>query len=122
MDQVRAGNDQIQGAIASGQLKMNPESAEKAAKVYEDKADQVFELMKDANKLARVGGLGEYPSAKQLAGKFEAKAADGSSGAVKLLQDLEKELRRKADLFRQAAKDYVATDEQNAHDIGRGMR
>lgn len=118
---MKAGNDQIQGAIASGHLKMNPESAEKAAKVYEDKADRVRDLADDANKLARVGGLGEYPSSKELAAKFEAKAADGASGAVKLLKDLERELLRKADLFRQAAKDYVATDEQNAQDLSRGM-
>ncbi|QIZ34847.1 hypothetical protein [Saccharopolyspora sp. ASAGF58] len=72
--------------------------------------------------MARVEGLGNYPSAQELAAKFAQKATNGSNGAADLLGQLRDELIRKADLFRQAAKDYVATDEQIGEDLQRGSQ
>ncbi|MEU5853385.1 hypothetical protein [Saccharopolyspora shandongensis] len=115
-------NDQMSQQVSSGQLKMNPDAANKAAEVYKSKADEVDRLVQKADALARVEGLGEYGSAQQLAGKFGQKARNGSTGAADLLANLRNELNRKADLFRQAAKDYVATDEQIGEDLKRGSQ
>ncbi|PRW65414.1 hypothetical protein [Actinopolyspora mortivallis] len=66
--------------------------------------------------------MGDYPSGKQLADKFGKKARDGSNGAADLLGQFADELRRKADLFQQAKKNYRATDEQIADDLGRSTQ
>lgn len=119
---AKQGNDQLQQQIESGQLTIDPDAAEKAAKVYEDKADRVDDLGRSANRLNRVEGLGEYRSGQELAKKFEMKAKNGSTGASDLLTALRDELYRKADLFREAAKDYVATDEQIGQDAQRSLQ
>lgn len=118
---AKQGNDQLQQQIESGQLTIDPDAAEKAAKVYEDKADKVSRLAERAVGLNRVDGLGDYSSGQQLAKKFGLKAQNGSTGAADLLGELRDELRRKAGLFRQAAKDYKATDEQVSQDLGKGL-
>ncbi|PKW15172.1 hypothetical protein [Saccharopolyspora spinosa] len=115
-------NDQLAQQVSSGQLRMNPGAANKAADVYEDEAYEVDRLAKQALALARVEGLGAYRSAQELASKFGQKATNGSTGAADLLGKLRDELLRKADLFRQAAKDYVATDERIGQDLQRGSQ
>ncbi|WP_346074374.1 hypothetical protein, partial [Saccharopolyspora thermophila] len=107
---------------SAGRLKMNPDAANKAADVYERKAHDVNSLARAAARLGRVEGLGEYVSSQQLAAKFGQKASNGSSGAADLLTKLRDELIRKADLFRQAARDYVAADEQISQDLQRGSQ
>ncbi|MGI8311193.1 hypothetical protein [Saccharopolyspora hattusasensis] len=115
-------NDQMSQQVSAGKLKMNPDAANKAAEVYEREADEVERLAMKADGLSRVEGLGEYRSAQELATKFGQKAKNGTTGAADLLRKLADELRRKADLFRQAAKDYVATDEQIGQDLQRGSQ
>ncbi|MER5389820.1 hypothetical protein [Saccharopolyspora sp. NPDC002686] len=123
LDAIKGENDKLGQQISSGQLKMNPEAANKAADVYERKAQDVDDLAQAAVKLNRVEGFGEYDSAQQLAGKFNLKATNGeSTGAADLLGKLRDELIRKADLFREAAKDYVATDDQISEDLQRGSQ
>jgi hypothetical protein len=117
---IRQENDLLSQQISAGKLKMNPDAANKSAAVYEDEAYEVDRLAKQADGLKRVEGLGAYNSAQQLATKFGMKAANGSTGAADLLGKLRDELIRRADLFRQAAKDYVATDEQIGQDLQRG--
>ncbi|MEU6268746.1 hypothetical protein [Saccharopolyspora shandongensis] len=115
-------NDQLSQQVSSGQLKMNPDAANKAAEVYELKAQEVDDLAQKADGLKRVEGLGEYTSGQELATKFGMKAANGATGAADLLGKLRDELMKKADLFRQAARDYVATDEQIGEDLQRGSQ
>ncbi|MER6987812.1 hypothetical protein ABT337_03950 [Saccharopolyspora hirsuta] len=119
---IKQENDKLGQQISSGQLKLNPDAANKAAQVYENKADQVDRLIQKAADLTRLGGLGDYSSAQELTGKFVMKAQNGSTGAFDLLTGLREELQRKADLFRQAARDYVATDEQISQDLQRGSQ
>ncbi|SDX31203.1 hypothetical protein SAMN05216215_1009201 [Saccharopolyspora shandongensis] len=114
-------NDQLSQQVSSGQLKMNPDAANKAADVYERKAEEVDDLAQAAAKLGRIDGLGEYRSAQELAAKFGQKAV-GENGSADLLGKLRDELIQKADLFRQAARDYVATDEQIGEDLQRGSQ
>ncbi|MGW1682763.1 hypothetical protein [Saccharopolyspora sp. NPDC002376] len=122
LDAIKGENDKLGQQISSGQLKMNPEAANKAADVYERKAQEIQKLSRQANDLQKVEGFGEYNSAQELAGKFGQKAFNGETGAADLLTKLSEELIRKADLFREAAKDYVATDEQIGEDMQRGSQ
>ncbi|KAA5828454.1 hypothetical protein F1721_28885 [Saccharopolyspora hirsuta] len=120
---IKQENDKLGQQISSGQLKLNPDAANKAADVYERKAMQVNQLVRVAAGLDRVGGLGDYSSAQELAAKFGLKATNGEgTGAADLLGALRDELIRKADLFREAARDYVATDEQISEDLQRGSQ
>jgi hypothetical protein len=119
---IQGSNAQLQQQVSAGQLKMNPDAANNAAKVYEEKARRVERLSLQASRLGRVGGLGTYRSGTELATKFDQKASNGSTGAADLMRRLADELRRKADLYRQAAKDYVATDERIGQDVERGTK
>ncbi|MFB9570110.1 hypothetical protein [Saccharopolyspora hordei] len=122
LEEIKQDNAKLGQQISSGKLRMNPGAANKAAQVYEKKADQVERLSLRASRMGRVQGLGEYGSSQELAGKFTLKAANGTNGAADLLKMLSDELRRKADLFREAAKDYVATDEQIGEDMQKGSQ
>ncbi|WP_017975935.1 hypothetical protein [Actinopolyspora halophila] len=115
-------NSWLQQQISGGGLSMEPAAADSAAKVYEEKAGKVDLLVVEAGRLQQVPGLGDYPSGRQLANKFSQKAKNGSTGAADLLTQFAEELRRKADLFRQAKEKYIATDEQISSDLNRGSQ
>ncbi|PRW62146.1 hypothetical protein [Actinopolyspora mortivallis] len=119
---IREENTWIRQQIDAGGLSMKPDAADKAAAVYEEKADKVDKLIRTATGLQQVPGLGDYPSGRQLAAKFGQKASNGSTGAADLLRQFRDELRRKAELFRQAKKNYQATDEQISTDLGKGVQ
>jgi uncharacterized protein YukE len=119
LNAITAQNNQLQQQISSGQLIMNPDAATNAAKAYDNAARTIERLVAAGDQLGHVTGLGSYTSGQQLATKFTHKAANGTSGAVDLLKQLSQELKRKADLFRQACQDYQTRDEQIAHDLGR---
>ncbi|QIZ36086.1 hypothetical protein [Saccharopolyspora sp. ASAGF58] len=112
----------INQQVGAGKLMLDPEVAEKAAKRCDEEIDALNELYDNAAALQRVTGLGNWPDGKQLAQRFQDKATDGSAGALPLIRELQKELAKQAQAFRDAAKDYRATDEQNADDLRRGIQ
>ncbi|MBQ0927462.1 hypothetical protein [Saccharopolyspora endophytica] len=112
----------INSQVGAGKLALNPEVAEQAAKRVEEEIRELASAFRDARRLGRVEGLGDYPDGQQLAKRFQDKAADSQAGALKLIRDLQDELQKQADAFREAAKDYRTTDEQNADDLRRGMQ
>lgn len=116
---IRHGNDQIQQGIANGQLRMNPEAADKAAGAYRKAAREVRMLVRRSDMLSQLTGLGDYISANQLTQKFRQKAGNGSTGAVDLLKDYAEELERKAGLFDQAKQAYQAQEEHISGDLKR---
>ncbi|SDK16508.1 hypothetical protein SAMN04487905_11250 [Actinopolyspora xinjiangensis] len=122
LQSIRDENSWIQQQISGGGLSMEPQAADKAAEVYLREAGKVDELIDAAIGLQQVPGLGAYTSGQQLAAKFGNKARNGSNGAADLLEQFADELRRKADLFKQAKKNYQATDEQAADDLRRGAQ
>lgn len=112
----------INSQVGAGKLALNPEAAEKAAKRCEEEIRELAQLFRDARQITRVQGLGDYPDGQQLTQRFQDKASDPQAGALKLVRDLQDELKKQADAFREAAKDYRTTDEQNADDLRRGMQ
>ncbi|MER7010890.1 hypothetical protein ABT324_05625 [Saccharopolyspora sp. NPDC000359] len=112
----------ISSQVGAGKLSLDPEVAERAAKRCDDEVEALQDLWRTAQALRTVKGLGDYPDGQQLAKRFQDKAADGDSGALKLIRDMQDELKKQAQAFRDAAKDYRATDEQNADDLRRGIQ
>lgn len=108
--------------VSAGKLSLDPDAAEKAAQRCEDEVEEIRKLLRTANALSTVKGLGDYPDGQQLAKRFEDKATDPGAGMAQLLRDLQDELTKQAEAFRGAAKDYRTIDEQNADDIRRGMQ
>lgn len=117
---IRQGNDQMQQQISGGQLRMQPDAAEKAAKAYEKASSKARHLVQKAGSLQQLNGLGAYPSGQQLSQKFLHKASNGQTGAADLMRQFADELQRKADLFRQAAQAYRAQEEHIAGDLKKG--
>ncbi|WP_243794040.1 hypothetical protein [Saccharopolyspora gloriosae] len=103
-------------------LALDPEVAERAAQRVEDEIRELAKLARDADQLARVTGLGNYPDGRQLAQRFADKANHPQSGAVPLIKELQKILEEQAHAFRSAARDYRATDDQIAQDLQRGIK
>jgi hypothetical protein len=108
--------------VSSGQLKMNPEVAEAAAKTAEDYARQVQHLITNARQLEHVGGLGDYQISQGIQHHFEQKATQPGSGATDLLRQLQKEMLDQADAFRNAAKDYRSQEDEIAHNFRKGAQ
>ncbi|MGJ7905157.1 hypothetical protein ACOQFL_01605 [Actinopolyspora sp. H202] len=122
LQSIRDENSWIQQQISGGGLSMEPQAADNAAEVYRREAEVAERLSREADGLQQVSGLGDYLSGQQLAEKFGNKARNGSTGAADLLEQFASELYRKADLFKQAKKNYQATDEQAADDLRRGAQ
>ncbi len=112
----------INSQVGAGKLALDPEAAEKAAKRCEDEIRALARVMRDADQITRVSGLGNYPDGKDLTQRFVDKASANGTGAVDLVRQLQDELKKQAEAFRAAAKDYRATDEQNADDLRRGIQ
>ncbi|MEV5540172.1 hypothetical protein AB0L13_25305 [Saccharopolyspora shandongensis] len=112
----------INQQVGAGKLSLDPDAADEAAKRCEEEAKALSDLLKHTQALGTVKGLGDYPDGKQLAKRFEDKATHNDAGVIKLLRDMQEELKKQAEAFRGAAKDYRATDEQNADDLRRGIQ
>ncbi|MCI2417774.1 hypothetical protein MOQ72_10080 [Saccharopolyspora sp. K220] len=108
--------------VGAGKLALDPKVADDAAKRCEEEIRELAELFRKTRAMQRVQGLGKYPDGEQLAKRFEDKANDGEAGALALIRLMQDELQKQADAFRAAAKDYRATDEQNADDLRRGIQ
>ncbi|MCA1225137.1 hypothetical protein [Saccharopolyspora sp. 6M] len=119
---IGAQTQSINQQVSAGKLALDPQVAEDAAKRVEEEIEALQQLLKKTQALSVVKGLGDYPDGQQLAQRFQDKATDSNSGAAELVRNLQEELQKQADAFRGAARDYRATDEQNADDLRRGMQ
>lgn len=112
----------INEQVGAGKLRLDPDAAEAAARHCEDCAAEVQRMAAAYVQIERVEGLGNYDSSRELKSHFEQKANQEGSGALSLLRDLQAEMLNQADAFRAAAKDYRATDDQIAGDLGKGRQ
>ncbi|WP_188830800.1 hypothetical protein [Nocardia camponoti] len=67
---------QMWGAVNSGQLEINPESAREVASAYFRFAQQCDGWIAEAHSLKQISGFGGLESAKQLQQGFSTKAGD----------------------------------------------
>ncbi|GAA3366057.1 hypothetical protein [Saccharopolyspora gregorii] len=119
---IGAQTQSINQQVSAGKLALDPQVAEDAAKRVEEEIEALQNLYRKTQAIGSVKGLGDYPDGQQLAKRFEDKATDKDSGALELIRQLQAELQKQADAFRGAARDYRATEEQNADDLRRGMQ
>ncbi|CAM00417.1 hypothetical protein A8924_1478 [Saccharopolyspora erythraea NRRL 2338] len=112
----------IKEQSAAGRLALDPEAAEKAAKHCEEEIEALQDLHREAQLIRTVTGLGDYPDGTSLTRRFKDKAIDTDAGALELIRLMQEELQKQADAFREAAKDYRATDEQISQDMQRGIK
>lgn len=112
----------IKEQSAAGRLALDPEAAEKAAKHCEEEIEALYNLYQESQQIRTVKGLGKYPDGEALSQRFEDKASDKDAGALELIRLMQEELRKQAEAFRDAAKDYRATDEQISQDMQRGLQ
>ncbi|GAA0539744.1 hypothetical protein GCM10011581_42600 [Saccharopolyspora subtropica] len=127
---AQAGNlaGQAQGlraAVDAGHLVMDPQAAERVARVYEDKADAVQELVGDARRLIRQGIYGNCFIGRGLEQKFNEKVTGSSgspdAGLIPVLRKAEQILRDMAQAYRDSARDMQNTDEDRAHDLRKNV-
>ncbi|MBE9375737.1 hypothetical protein IQ251_14885 [Saccharopolyspora sp. HNM0983] len=122
LKQIAGKTNWVNEQVSSGKLSLDPQAAEDAAKRVEEEIDELRDLARTADQLTRLQGLGDYPDGQQLTQRFIDKASAPDTGAIDLIRLLQDELQKQADAFRDAAKDYRATDEQNAEDLQRGAQ
>ncbi|GAA0539727.1 hypothetical protein GCM10011581_50170 [Saccharopolyspora subtropica] len=127
---AQAGNlaGQAQGlraAVDAGHLVMDPQAAERVARVYEDKADDIRGCSSAAQRLITNGVYGDCFIGRGLEKKFNEKLT-GTGGApdaglIPILRKMEKILRDMAQAYRDSARDMRNTDENRAHDLRKSV-
>ncbi|MFR9730175.1 hypothetical protein ACL03H_13170 [Saccharopolyspora sp. MS10] len=119
---VRSQTQEINQQVSAGMLALDPEVAERAAQRVEGEIRELSVILMRANQLNRLEGLGDYPDGEQLAQRFIDKATHPQAGAIAMVREMQKILLEQAQAFRDAAKDYRATDDQIAQDLQRGIQ
>ncbi|GAB3294924.1 hypothetical protein [Parasphingorhabdus pacifica] len=108
----------LRAAVDNGKLVMDPEAAERVAKVYEEKADDLQKQRQRTHRLVAHEAFGDCEIGRAMARKFEAKA-QGDAGLEKILEQMEDTLRRMAQAYRDSARDMQNADDENAQNLGR---
>lgn len=111
----------INQQVNDGKLRMNPESAEAAAKYCEETETKIEKIRAEGQYIAQVDGLGDYDESLKLKHHFEQKANHPQSGALALLDQLRTELLNLADTYRNAAKAYRAQEEHIQDGFKKGL-
>ncbi|GAA4860206.1 hypothetical protein GCM10023222_09660 [Saccharopolyspora cebuensis] len=115
--------DGLRAAVDSGQLVMDPEAAERVAKVYEDKADDVRNMISHASRLVVAGIYGDCNIGRGLEQKFNDKVTGGSGGPglATILRDMEEILRNMSQAYRDSGRATQSDDEEQARQLGRSV-
>lgn len=106
---------------ASGQFAVDPDSARKLAKPYDDMLDRIHEMRANIDRVSQGPKLGSGPYAMQVA-EFTTKAAVGDDQSFEAVLDaLEVICQTASKAYTQAAKNYDETDEdaKRTFDSGR---
>lgn len=126
MEGLAAGASALEGqsaglraAVDNGQLVMDPERAEAVAKVYEEKAEEIADKRKSAERLLLTGAFGACFTGSQLEQKFSDKLNAKDAGLQPLLKKAEQIMRDMAKAYRDSARDMKNTDEENSRQVGR---
>lgn len=109
----------LRAAVDSGKLVMDPETAEKLAKLYENKADKLAFKIGDAERLIVRGAFGDCNIGRQLEAKFVAKVEDGENGVIAILRKAQDILKGMAQAYRDSAREMTNTDEEHARNLNR---
>ncbi|WP_346072281.1 hypothetical protein, partial [Saccharopolyspora thermophila] len=103
----------------AGHLVMDPQAAERVARVYEDKADQIMSTRQRTDALIARGAFGDCFIGQQMEKKFEDKVRAPEVGLVAILTKVEEILRNMAQAYRDSARNMQSRDEDHADRLGR---
>ena len=115
----------LRAAVDSGKVVMTPEAAERVAKIYEDKADDIRSRARDAQRLVTNDAFGNCFIGRDLEKKFNEKVTGSSTasdaGLVPILRKTEDILREMAQAYRDSAKEMQGADEEHARNLSRNI-
>lgn len=128
-DQLEGHSAGLRDAVDNGKLVMDPQAAERVAKVYEDKADDIQKQVSRAQRLLTNNTFGDCFTGHQLEQKFNEKVSGGAESAqsgggteaalIPMLRKAEQILRDMAQAYQDSARDMENTDDENARSLGR---
>ncbi|PKW13365.1 hypothetical protein [Saccharopolyspora spinosa] len=111
----------LRAAVDSGQLVMDPEAAERVAKVYDEKAEALFGLRRNTRQLLANGAYGNCFIGRAMNQKFSDKVNAPEVGLVAILTKVEQILRDMAKAYRDSARDMRDKDEEHARNLKRNF-
>ncbi|MGI8309120.1 hypothetical protein [Saccharopolyspora hattusasensis] len=113
----------LRAAVDNGQLVMDPEAAERVAKVYDEKADDFRGFAREAQQLITNSVFGECFIGRDLEKKFNEKVQGSrdapDAGLIPVLRQAEKIFKDMAQAYRDSARDMQNADDENARNLGR---
>ncbi|MDA3647307.1 hypothetical protein LZ318_35705 [Saccharopolyspora indica] len=115
----------LRAAVDSGKVRMTPDAAERVAKIYDDKADDLRRKTSDAQRLIVNGIYGDCFIGRDLERKFNEKVTGPESapdaGLLPILRKTEEILRNMAQAFRDSAREMTNADDESAHNVRRSV-
>lgn len=111
----------LRAAVDNGQLVMDPEAAERVAKVYDGKARELVRKITDAHGLIVDRGYGDCEIGRAVERKFNGKAQGGDASIVTILRDMQGTLKAMAQAYRDSARDMQNNDDENARNLRRNI-
>jgi hypothetical protein len=104
---------QLKDAAGGGQLRMEPNVAEQAAKRCEDMIETLDKRYQSAGQLSKSGQMGECLIGGALAQKFSDKAVGPENSFQSVITQHQAILKDMAQTYRQAAKSFAAQEQAN---------
>ncbi|RVW02113.1 hypothetical protein [Rhodococcus xishaensis] len=104
--------------VDGGELYLEPGVAEKCAARCGQLREELMDLQRYAQGLARIDGLGHLPSGIALARKFEQKASGGDYALDQALGDHIAVVEQMQAVFEKIAARFGAAEEANAQALG----
>ncbi|MGI8308637.1 hypothetical protein [Saccharopolyspora hattusasensis] len=109
----------LRAAVDSGQLVMDPEAAERVAKVYEGTADKLGYRIANADNLIARNAYGDCFIGRQLEQKFADKVEHPEFGLIAIVRKAQEILYGMAQAYRDSARGMQNTDDENARNLER---
>ena len=110
----------LQGAVAEGELWMEPDVAERAALRCEQQIDEVDLIIQDLQPLGRERRFGDNDHGHQVATAFKDAAVTGENSVAGVLRESKDVLRDMAQTFRDAGRAATAAEQANQQMFGGG--
>ncbi|WP_211212897.1 hypothetical protein [Actinopolyspora mortivallis] len=120
-DELRGQQRGLRAAVDSGRMVLDEDAAERLAKVWEDKADELSSKVINVDQYIARGAYGDCRIGRAMDTKMADKIEHPEAGAVALMVKMEKIMRQTATTIRDAARTTRATDEDNARDLERNL-
>jgi hypothetical protein len=107
----------LRAAVDSGQFHLDPDAADRLARFYKGKADDVARQQAKVQLCVAHGAYGDCQIGQQMDQKMQNKIQDSRAGIVAILKQSHDILKNMEQTVRDAAKDHQNTEAENARQI-----